>query len=190
MNPSVLAQLRQHGSSLPHGTRARYTVGCRCAACRAANTAYEQDRAKARARGDYNGIVSAEPVVAHLRMLSNEHGVGYKTAAECASVSHTFVAQMLSGERRHCRQQTARRLLDVDASCVADRALVNAKRAWKLLDELIEDGYTQTQLAEWLGSKAATPALQLRPDQMRAESVLKVERLYRAIRAGKMRRTK
>jgi hypothetical protein len=190
MNASVFAQLRQQAQSLPHGTRARYSSGCHCAPCRAANTAYETERAKARARGDYNGIVSAEPVVAHLRELSAKHGVGYKSAAEAANVSRTIVAQMLSGERRHCRAMTAKRLLSVDASCVADGARVKARQAWRLLDELIADGYTKTQLAEWLGSTANPPQLQYSRDHMTAASVLKVQRLYKAIRAGRMRREK
>jgi hypothetical protein len=190
MNAATLMALRQQAHSLPHGSRARYVAGCHCAPCRAANTAYNTERAKARARGDYNGMVDASPVVEHLRSLSNDHNVGYKTAAEVANVSTTIVKQMLSGERRHCRALTAKRLLAVDSSCLADRALVDAGRAWKLLDELIRDGYTKTQLAEWLGSTANPPLLQLSRDRMTAKNALKVERLYKAIRAGRMRREK
>lgn len=32
------------GSNAPHGTRSRYSYGCRCDECRAANTAYRRDR--------------------------------------------------------------------------------------------------------------------------------------------------
>lgn len=43
----------------PHGTRLKYVGGCRCDACRSANSAYERDRQLARKHGDWNGLASA-----------------------------------------------------------------------------------------------------------------------------------
>lgn len=54
----------------PCGTRARYYAGCRCLACRRANTAYESERARARRRGEHNHLVSAAQARVHLGVLA------------------------------------------------------------------------------------------------------------------------
>lgn len=54
----------------PHGDRLRYMAGCRCKECRAANTAYETQRALARKAGDWNGVVSAARARSHIAVLS------------------------------------------------------------------------------------------------------------------------
>jgi hypothetical protein len=57
-----------------------------------------------------------------------------------------------------------------------------------MLDELLEQGYTRVQLARWLGSKAKMPSLQLKTDFVTARSAMRVERMYEAVKAGKLRR--
>ena len=49
----------------PHGDRLRYVAGCRCDLCRKANSTYERERQKARAAGDWNGIVDAAKARQH-----------------------------------------------------------------------------------------------------------------------------
>ena len=44
LNPERIA-------ALPHGVRARYSIGCRCVPCRKANSEYESARARARKAG-------------------------------------------------------------------------------------------------------------------------------------------
>lgn len=66
-----------------HGTRAAYKGGCKCLLCRAANSRYNTAREAARKHGDTRDLVSAEPVVRHLRKLA-ARGVGYKSVAAAA----------------------------------------------------------------------------------------------------------
>jgi hypothetical protein len=61
-------------ASRPHGVRATYQAGCRCAGCTAANTAYgrawRRDRRAGRVR--LGAIVSAQEARRHVRALLAE----------------------------------------------------------------------------------------------------------------------
>lgn len=130
----------------PCGTRVRYYAGCRCDACRRANTEYERERAEARARGEGNGLVSAERARGHLQKLSRS-GVGRKTAADAAKVAASVVSLIVDGQRLKIRAQTERRILAVTPATAADGARVSARATWRLLDELIAAGYSQARIA-------------------------------------------
>ena len=58
------------------GTRARYSLGCRCTPCRKSNTDYEKQRAMIRKEQGSDVWVDVEPVRSHLLALS-EKGIGY-----------------------------------------------------------------------------------------------------------------
>lgn len=133
----------------PCGTRVRYYAGCRCAACRMANSAYERERVAARARGEHNGLVSAERARAHIAWLSSR-GVGYKTVADAAVVANSVVAKIVYGQRTKIRAQTERRILAVTEAAAADHALVDARATWRLIGELTGWGYSQARLASEL----------------------------------------
>jgi hypothetical protein len=143
-----------------HGDRLRYRAGCRCFRCRRANTAYEAARKIARAAGEGNGIVPAAKARAHLKALSAQ-GVGRRSV------------QAASDERA---------ILAVTSAAAGDGALVSAKATWKMLDQLIDDGYTRTYLAAQLGSKSKVPALQLRRDFVTVRSAYLVERLFEQLK--------
>lgn len=130
----------------PCGTRVRYYAGCRCEDCRRANTEYERSRAEARARGERNGLVSAERARAHLAWLSKQ-GVGRRTAADAAKVSGSVVIMIAEGQRQQIREQTERRILAVTADAAADRAYIDGAPTWRLLDELITSGYSRSRIA-------------------------------------------
>jgi hypothetical protein len=148
--------------------------------CRAANSRYETERALARKNGDWNGIVSAEPLRCYLRQLSSR-GVGYKTVASAADVSKTVLAAVLSGSKRNVRARTLRRCMEVTPDAIADKALVKAGRAWAQLNQLLEEGFTKAELARRIGKKK--PALQLGKTRMTAINASRVERLYRTVMA-------
>ncbi len=133
----------------PCGTRVRYYAGCRCQACRRANTAYETERARARRRGERNHLVSAAPARAHLVWLGAQ-GVGRKTIADAATVPFSTILKVITGERRKIRFQTERRLLAVTPAAAADGARIDSGPTWVLLDELIGWGYTRTRIASEL----------------------------------------
>lgn len=160
-----------------HGDRLRYMAGCRCFACRRANSAYEATRKVARAAGEGNGIVPAAKARAHMKALSAQ-GMGRRSVGAACDVADTVLSDIISGRKINIRAATERAILAVTADAAGDRALVPAKATWKLLDQLTADGYTRSDLATRLGSKAKTPALQLKRDFVTVRSAYLVERLF------------
>jgi hypothetical protein len=138
--------------------------------------------AKCRRRLVWNGLVPADPVRAHLRKLSRQ-GVGYKTVAAAADVSKTVLADVLFHGKSRLRAQAARRVLAIDREAIADHALVPAHRTWRRLRRLLNEGFTQKELARRLGSTARVPALQFKHDQVLAKTAVRVERFYQRIMA-------
>lgn len=159
----------------PHGIRLRYMGGCRCLKCRMANSNYETSRARARKAGDWNGLVDAAPVRLHLKRLSRA-GVGYKTAADAASVARSVVAKVRSGERLQIRARTARQLLGVTADARADASCVSAAPTWRLIRQLLDEGFTKTRIAKELG---VGRAIQFNHERVLARNALAVEKLWR-----------
>jgi hypothetical protein len=171
-DPRVLGARRSHGSRL------RYLSGCKCLKCRMANSNYEALRARARKNGDWNGLIDTIRVREHLFALSRA-GVGYKSVADAADVGRTCLMLVRQGKRHHIRARAAKRVLAVTSAAIADGALVRAERTWRLIKQLLAEGFTQTRIARELGSQARAPALQLRRDFVLASSALKVEKLWR-----------
>jgi hypothetical protein len=186
--PDRFEKLREKCKSKPHGTRARYSVGCHCDLCRAANNAYEKRRNKLRRTFDFNGIVPADRAREHLVRLSRD-GVGRHSVQAVSGVSDTILFAIIKGTRRQIRARTERRILAVEADAArSDKALVNAGGAWRKIRALLDQGYTRRFIARQLGSRAATPALQLDRHRITWKNANAVERLYRNIQAGKVAR--
>lgn len=160
----------------PHGTRLRYIAGCKCFQCRRANSDYERERQKARAAGDWNGLVDAERARKHLRKLSRL-GVGRRMVRAASDVADTVLQDIRAGRKRRIRARTERRILAVTAACRGDAALVPAAETWHRIEWLLEEGFTKARIALELGAKR--PALQLRKDWVTARTAAKVEILYR-----------
>lgn len=164
----------------PCGTRVRYYAGCRCAACRAANTAYERERAAARARGESGHIVSAERARAHLAWLSRR-GVGHKTAADAAKVAASIVAKIVYGQRLNIRAHTEARILGVTVAAAADRAYIDGTETLRRIGELLAWGYTKTRIAsEVLGRPARS--LQIKPGRVTVRNAERVRRVHERLR--------
>lgn len=109
----------------------------------------------------WNGLVSSARARAHLFKLSKK-GVGYKSVAAASDVAKTVLCQIRSGELPRIRARTERRILAVDATAVADRALVDAGPTLAIVERLLEDGFTRAQIAQRvLGQTGPSPALQL-----------------------------
>ncbi len=164
----------------PHGKRARYTSGCRCEACREANNVYQRSRTRAKVYGRTNALVPVAAVLRHLKALGRA-GLGTSTIGDAARVAGSTVRKVLDGRRSHLREATARRLLAVTRDAIADSALVPAGPTWALLEELLEEGFTRTDLARRLGNKGKAPTLQIRRDHVEAATAAKVERLHRQL---------
>jgi hypothetical protein len=163
-----------------HGTRLRYLGGCRCVPCRAANSRYECERFAARQRGEGNGLVGAAPARQHLLKL-RRLGVGYKSAAASASVATSIVAKILSGERTRVRAQTARRILAVDRTALADAAVVPAAATWRRVEWLVEQGFTKARISREIGQGGR--ALQIGRRRVLARTAMRIEQLYRRFSA-------
>lgn len=162
----------------PHGTRLRYVGGCRCFRCRRANSDYERERKAARAAGDWNGLVSAERAREHLRSLS-KRGVGKRAVAAASDVCMTVLQDIRTGRKAQIRARTERKILAVTRDMASDRALVAPGRTFRLIDQLLEEGFTKAELARRLGYRNG--ALQFRRHRMTARNVARIERLHRSL---------
>lgn len=164
----------------PCGTRVRYYAGCRCADCRAANSAYERERIEARKRGEHNGLVSADRARAHLLKLS-KRGVGRKTAADAAKVAPSIVSKIVDGQRTQIRAQTERRILAVTEATAADGSRRSARATWRMLDELIAAGYSKARLgSEILGRPVCSLQISRRSVEVKTEA--RVRAVYERLR--------
>lgn len=160
----------------PHGTRVKYMGGCRCLPCRAANARYECRRLAARRSGDWNGLIPAGRARQHLLALSRA-GVGRRTVADITGVPQSLLHRIRTGRRSRIRARTARRILLVTRTAMNNARLVPAGRAWRMIDRLLEEGFTRAEIARRLGYRG--PTLQFSRTRMTARSQMRIERFYR-----------
>ncbi|HEY0955356.1 MAG TPA: hypothetical protein VGE36_11405 [Roseateles sp.] len=178
---AVKASLRsaaELAADKPHGVRLRYMAGCRCVACRKANSAYENERQKARRAGDWNGIVDAAEARAHMLKLRRQ-GVGRRTVQACTDIADTVLQEIVSGKKQRIRARTARLILQVTRAQAADHALVRAGRSKRLIALLLEEEYTEAFLAERLGY--ANGHLQFTARMITVRNAARIERLYKEL---------
>lgn len=162
----------------PHGDRLRYIAGCRCDLCRRANSAYENERQKARKAGDWNGIVPADKARAHIEKLSRQ-GVGRRAISAASDVAETVLFAIKSGTKTKIRARTERRVLAVTREQASDHALVSAAPTWRLIDELREAGFTKRCIAAALGQ--ANGGLQLGKVRCTVRNAADVKRVHEAL---------
>lgn len=77
------------------------------------------------------------------------------------------------------RARTERKILAVTRDMASDRALVAPGRTFRLIDQLLEEGFTKAELARRLGYRHG--ALQFRRHRMTARNVARIERLHRSL---------
>lgn len=157
-----------------HGTRHRYCLGCTCLPCTAANTAYGQVRAQARAKGQGNGLVDATAARAYLQKLQGM-GIGCRRAATLSGLPKSGIEAIRSGARLHLRAESARRILAIQPS-LAHGQRVNSYRTRHLLACLKKEGYRRAELAARLGLRSYKP--QLHHAQVTVRNALKVRGLF------------
>jgi len=162
-----------------HGERIRYLGGCRCDACRRANTDYERARVKARNEGDWNGIVPAFRARTHLIALSKIN-VGRRAIADATDIGNSILHEIKTGRRKNIRARTERKILAVTVEMAAPRAMTDASDTWKLLNELLEKGYKKYQIAQKLGY---SKSLQFKRDLITVHNAFKVRRLFEKLKA-------
>lgn len=162
-------------SSRQHGDRLQYMAGCRCPECRRANSTYENARQKARRNGDWNGVVPAAKARTHILKLSRL-GVGRNAVAAASDVSRTAIVEIRAGKKQNIRARTERKILAVTKAMASDKALISAKEAWRLIDELLAAGFTKGAIALGIGRK--TPALQLNREKITVRNAYLVAQLH------------
>ena len=108
------------------------------------------------------------------------HNVGRRAVADVTGVAETTLCDINAGRKTHIRARTERLILAVTPAAAADHALVPAAATWKLLDELLGDGYTATELARHMGY--ANRSLQFSRDFVTVRNAHEVERLHRKLR--------
>lgn len=173
--PRGLRPVAELAAGRPHGDRLRYLAGCRCDECRQANSSYERERQKARATGDWNGIVSAEAARRHIKKLSRQ-GVGRRAIQAATDIADTILSEIRSGKRQRIRARTERLILAVTTEMRGDAALVSAGPAWALIEQLLAAGFTKGEIALGIGRK--TPALQLNKTLITLRNEAAVKRLH------------
>ncbi len=165
----------------PHGDRLRYIAGCRCDLCRKANSTYERERQKARAAGDWNGIVDAGKARQHLMNLSQQ-GVGRRAVAAASDVAETVLMDIRSGTKTRIRARTERQILAVTPEMASDHALVDAGPTWKLVRELLKAGFTKARLSAEMGTNGR--ALQLAKDQVTVRNAARMVAVHARLMAS------
>lgn len=170
-----LRPIAELAASRPHGDRLRYMAGCHCFKCRRANSDYERRRQVARLAGDWNGIVDAAAARAHILKLSRA-GVGRHAVADATDIAHSMIYEIRNGQRRRIRARTERKILAITTDHRADHSYVRADRTWRLIRQLLDEGYTKAALARLLGYK--TRALQFRKRRIIARSAQRVLALH------------
>lgn len=167
-----------------HGTRSRYVRGCRCEPCTIANRDYARARYLEKAQGRGNPLVSTARARRHLRKLQRG-GIGTRTVSDVTGCSRSIVCGIRDGSREQCRRTTEARILDMAVQAWSDGQLIDAGPTWRLLDELLERGFTRGALAAELGSRAKMPSLQLDREVVTARNAMKVRKLYAALSRGR-----
>jgi hypothetical protein len=143
----------------PHGTLSRVKgYGCKCDACRKASRDYTNTRVRLMAYGRWQPYTDAEPVRAHIRMLSS-FGIGVQRTRVAAGMSNGSLSRLLYGRggqrgmSRRIRTETADRILAIRPSLdlVAPSALVDSTGTRRRLQGLVAVGWPQIELARRTG---------------------------------------
>ncbi len=178
MRPKYLPSVDALAAGKPHGIRLKYQSGCRCLLCRAANSRYESERARARAAGGWNGLVPAKAAKKHILRLSRQ-GVGRRALSAACDVPSSVIQLIRSGDRTQIRKRTEERILAVSRLAVSDAAVVPAAETWRQINALLQEGFTEPGLASRLGLKSHR--LRFGKQRLLARTAVRVDRLYRLL---------
>ena len=171
------------GDRWEHGVLAKYTHGCRCTLCRAANAAYTTHRKHEAKAGRSNRLIAASPVRKHLRALSKA-SVGKRVVADISGVAVSTLGLISTGKNTKIREQSAARILAVTAEAAADRAHGNVGPTKKLLKKLAAAGYSHADVVARIGgtpTTARSPRIHVRTAHQIAKLWLEVQAQAAAI---------
>ena len=165
-----------------HGTRAKYVVEkCRCQPCTIANRLYARERDRTERRVAYG--IEAPAVIFIEATETREHiqwlrkvGVGRRQIHATSGVALSTIQKIGSGQLLKIRPKTADRILAVGRHRAAGGTLVDAKPTWRLINDLLKHGCTQTQIARHINHNAR--ALQISKTKIRRSTAEAVQQLH------------
>jgi len=162
----------------PHGTRQRFHQGCRCESCRNAWNCYQASRARARRRGDWQGLVRTKAARSHIEKL----GASNRVIAVAAGVSASVIDRIRTGKKILVRSRDA--VLAVRQQDIANAypllsagAFIPADETKRLLADLESAGFNRCEL----GRKVGLTELRIEKPRVRLWNAKRVERIYRKI---------
>jgi hypothetical protein len=172
---------RQHGTNAcyrwgPNYGNPDYRNGCRCAECRHAGYVYEIKRQRDRKRGIVRLHDNTE-AREHILWLRSQ-GVGLRAVAAATGLQRHNVWKIANGQVRRSRPETISRIMAVGTHMRKAGSLVDAGPTWRLIDDMLANGFTRTRIAAELGSTAKRPALQLKRDKIKQSNADQVREVY------------
>ena len=165
---------------MKHGNRSSYVAGCRCDACRQANTDYARQLERRHARHRYGiepfqtfTLVDPKETRRHIEWLRTR-GIGLRTIRDLTGMSRSNLQRIVNGERKHITSTTADRILAIGLHRTPP-PLVDADQAWTIIRTLNARGLSNAEIARQLGHKKA--AVQISRTRVRRETLDRLRQL-------------
>jgi hypothetical protein len=122
----------------------------------------------------------------HQRILAlSKHGVGRKAIHEHTGLDHRTLARIRNGQTKYVRCETRDLIFSVPFDGHCDKALIDAKPTWKMIDRMLRSrdmGFTRSEIAKRIGhhvSKSGFAFLQIGKTKVLARTQMRVEKLYK-----------
>jgi hypothetical protein len=172
---------RQHGTVTCYRWGPEYGApdwrrGCRCRECRTAANVYNIKLQRRRDRGEETLQDNSE-AAEHILWLRSQ-GIGLRAVAAATGLQRLTVWKIARGETRRSRPETISRIMAVGTHMRKAGSLVDAEPTWRLIDDMLANGFTRTRIAAELGSTAKRPALQLKRDKIKQSNADQVREVY------------
>lgn len=134
-----------------HGSRQRYTAGCRCDRCTLANARMWQRHNDWQRGRTEPPLTDVEELKRHLRSLRNR--LSLDTIEHVTGVSRPILEQAMRGEGVAPQEAVAILAMDLDdLDRLPDELVLPSKPTWQRIDRIrAKTGWTQKQVAEQLG---------------------------------------
>lgn len=163
-----------------HGTRQRFSQGCKCDPCRKAWNRYNYNRIKARKQGDWRGSVPINKARAHIELLGSPEAVA-RISGLHRSVITRIVNRKVGGIYRRTEEAilavTRRDIKDLWPLLAHEGEFVAAGPIKKMVSDLKRSGFSDTELGKKVNLKTGLRLLGKK--YVRAYNARRIEKLYR-----------
>lgn len=121
-------------------------------------------------------LVLADRARRHLKYLSRM-GIGKRTVSDASHVALSSVQEVGAGRMKRITRATERAIMAVDRSAMNGQVLLAVEPYWRLVDELVDAGFTLRAIAKGMGY--AGNGLQMRYDVITAAKARKLELFHK-----------